>query len=593
MADLDRELKQRIVVESEGTDAFAQTAAGAKELDQSIAEIEQSLDARISELDALFASFEQQFGSLKTAAESLGEAKKPILEFVAAVKEGSEGIERKAGRAKLALQEVRAAAEELRQSGTGMTEAQQRELERLEDSYEGAIAAAGRYKAAQAEARREIREATASQREFTGSINDLGDIVSRASPKLSALALKGGAVVGAFSAGYAAGNKFREILGAIDRVLGTSLLPTLNKAVTGFFHLEEAAEAWVLEAESQETQLQNHTNLYKVLVANGIDPATLSIEQQRAALAKLKLEQAQQTGAIVEVDKAFQTWTTSLGINRAELDAQVNTLESNLQKLTASGAKLDEQELGEKLKPRIQALLDLYEAFGEVPPKLQAIADRFGVVSSAAEASARSIEDLQRRTSASLAKTAKDAGTSREDIRKALKTLTPADIELLSPKLKEQVATELIAARDKVTLHGGEFTEKMSQQAARVALLIPAFTTPFKELTAAAGDGLSDLTTKGDGSGQVVADAATGLESLSTATAALKTGDAATVVTDIATALQTLGAGIDTTGFDGFVNHVIAGLKNISTQAKQTGKDLEDAFKVENGSSPGDTPDAG
>jgi methyl-accepting chemotaxis protein len=347
----ERDVRAKLKIEREGDPrVFDETSSGLEELSESIVRVteaqkrladakgpEETLEALKELQDALEdfgdkgkEGFEQNEKAAAELAKALEETKRRIKEladplgtafdaaassiekFDDAASKGLRSAERMAAQARVELERYEQQLRETEAAGGKVGVEERENLARLEGQLDSATKKWAQYKNAQDDAKDAIKAAQSETEAVGGSINDLGDIVQRMGPKWSDLLGRVTAVVGAFTAGYAAGNQLRDMLnqltsGGFDRTIQSGIEWAARLVdITG--KMEEAAE-----------QTEYLTNVQNILRNKGLDPATMSVEQQIAAVERLgdknreaaaaAQEHAQRTE---EVAKAFDKIAVSL-----------------------------------------------------------------------------------------------------------------------------------------------------------------------------------------------------------------------------------------------------------------------------------------
>jgi len=505
----DRDARLRISVEAEGKASVAEVANELKSLEEQLGEIDgeqiridieggDSIQVYRSELEEALGEIQQrveQFGEAAQESIATGldfkHAADSVKQFSEAGQKGFQGLEEKAAQARYNLNALKTQVESLKSSGRGLTDAHVAELKDLEEEYEEAIKAAGRFKAAQEESRRELDSAAKAADNASGPIGGLDDIFDRLGGRSSQIALKLGAVVGAFKAGYEAGTAFREGLGAIDEALGTSLQRGLDETVTRLFRLNEAAEAWVGTAPNAQRQAQNLQNVMRQLAANGLKPASDKYEELVKQLEDFRRAQG---NAIMD----FQAAEKALGVSVGEITKAVAEFSKFVAKYRQSTDAIADVNLAAILKPQIQEFLDQYKRLGvEVPPQLQALAREWGVVDSATEKSLEKVKAFSKSYKEELDRAAQGtknfADTSTESIaglQVALeKFQLPENFHLLPPEKQEELRTTLRGMIDALREHGGAYTEEIQHLVTYTGLLIP----PWDDVKKGLSDGAKAL----------------------------------------------------------------------------------------------------
>ncbi|MEM9596788.1 MAG: hypothetical protein AAGD06_21135 [Acidobacteriota bacterium] len=430
-----------------------------------------------------------------------------VEEFAEAAEKGGGNINSAAGKARNGLDNLQRAAEQLRASGKGLTDTQEAELRELEDAYDRAVQAAGRFKTSQAQANRDISESTRSFGELGGSVNSLGDILGQLNPRMQATVTRLGAIVGGLSAGYAAGTKFREGLAQLDEYLGTNLRGGLDSFVKDLFRMQEAMDLFVGAVPDAVAQSEELANIYHQLTAEGLRPAGLSLEEARDKLEALRNEQGLAARSSAELLAKTKEWAAGLGLSAKQIEEEAKNLESYLTELFSFAPDIDQAALGEKLKGQVQGMLDALKDLNvpdddPVSQLVQRIAAEFGILDSETEAFVAQQERhyaayaaAQREAFGIAAKLGPESRSQLAGLQKALDDLDFQEVsQRFAASSAEQQAqmTALVEQQiSELRRLGGELTPAMQAVAGAVGLVVPAW-EPIQQVASDSADALSD-----------------------------------------------------------------------------------------------------
>ncbi len=450
-------------------------------------------------LEAQAARFAEPF------VRSVDQARAAVEDLQESIEGSMEGADGKLVQARRRIDEYKSALEAAKEAGQGVTSDQTSELERLEQEYEQATQAVAKFGKTKEEVKKKVDAAKASMDQGVGSINSLGDIAEKASPKLGKLIGVATAYVGAFTAGYAAGEKLRAILnslsdGAFDRFIqkGLRMEAVANQIADGLAGIGREAET-----------LANQRSIFEKL---GFEGFSKDVEANERIIER-------HTRAVHEDKSKIEEFAKSLGLSREELDKQAAVLSENIELFRKSNPQIDAKAYTDIVNGPIQALLDGYAKLGiEVPKHLKAVADASGVLSTKAEADVKkheeavkrhgeavkavlqSITGVVSRTSAELRAQASVVSDAVAVINKA--KLSPEGLNRARDEVQalvnafhaagEQIPATLLAAADKV----GVFVAAMERGNVSV--------TPFAGAVDGAATSLVKLERAADGTYRVV-----------------------------------------------------------------------------------------
>lgn len=500
----EREARYRVSVEKDGdTGAFQDIADG----------IEQAGEAA-----------EQTARDASRLGDLYDNAREKLKTFAETVEKGNEGVEEGATRALLTLRRLQQAAEDLKASGRNLTDDQVRELEELERAYKDAVRGAGEYKRAQIEATRDVESATARTGEYRGSISSLADVFEQVSPKAARFALQGTAVVGALTAGYSAGTKFREGLGELDKLLGTSMLQSMDNFVQRAFLMQQAMDRLVGALQSPAEESRELLNILNILRAQGIKPVSSNLDELRAQLDQVSRAKGEVAQEALAAKAAQEEWTASMGLSREELDKQSKELAKFVAAFIEQNDQLDLSGISSRLKDQIQGILDKYRDLGtEAPKELQKVANALGILSTAQQETLdkhkQFLGEYQKAINDALGGVDEDVQERAAAIKETLANLAPKQNELrfLPPEQQAKLREELEEMIDTLRAAGQAITPEIQQIANQVGLLVPQWEAVAPaadsgakgldrggEAAGRAADGLSKLRTESEGIAEVM-----------------------------------------------------------------------------------------
>lgn len=543
----ERDVRARLKIEREGDPAvFANTSEGLEDLGKSIIRVteaqqrladakgpEESLEALKELQDALEdfgdkgkEGFEKNEKAADELAKTLDETKRRIKEladplgtafdrasssvekFDDAASKGLRGAERFAAQARVELERYEQQLRETEAAGGKVGVEERENLAKLEGQLDSATKKWASYKNAQDDAKDAIKAAQAETEAVGGSINDLGDIVQRMGPKWSDLLGRVTATVGAFTAGYAAGNELRSMLnqlteGGFDRAIQGGIAWVANLVdVTG-----------AMEDAAAETEYL--TNVQNILRNKGIDPTTMSAQEQIAAVERLG-------EANREAATASQEHATHVEALRTKLESIAESLDPAI----AAQKKYDEQS--RTLNEGLKLGLVTHEAYVEQLAQLAAKRD------AATGKDREAISVMQQLATAVAGLTKETAGVDTYG------------------KAWDDARSKVAATVQEHRAAGQQIPMALAQMAEKYGVLVGAMEIAEAgsvSITAAAAKAGDALKKSGDGA----ADAARGIDKQATAAAgaassvdALATAQAktATATAESATAAETQAAAV-------------------------------------------------
>jgi len=366
--------------------------------DEAAKKYRETLDQLTEQQRKLGDPIEQSLGRAQTAFENLEEATKNSLGTAA----------KKLPEAKQRIDDYRKAIDDARKAGEHISDGQLAELARLEKGYASAQNAVARFGATKKDVQRQLETSRAATDGEVRSITSLRDVASEASPAMGKLAIQAAAVVGAFEAGYAAGEKIRSVLNALTG-------GEFDRNIQAWFHLAEAADAATAAIEG-EVGAEELANQRRIFMQKGLQGFALDVEKNRAILDQLahgnfELKAAQDALAV-----STHKLAEAHGVDEAALNKQAKSLEASILAFARANKQLTSDQIGKLFKDSLQPILDGYEKLGkQAPENLQRLAAQWGVVTSAVDkhrsAVARIVEQITGialKSKAELAQAAKD-----------------------------------------------------------------------------------------------------------------------------------------------------------------------------------------
>ena len=349
--------------------------------DEAIRQVSQTVREFESEVERLGSSVEAQFEKAEQA----------IKEFADAAEKELPAVRREGEQARLALDRLRASAQALKSSGQGLTSGQVSALAQLETRYSGAVARTAQLGVAQQRFRADLDAASLAVGGQVRHIGSWSDLLGLVSPKLGLLAGKL-AIIGV-AIGLIDGlmkklslslNQTAFLLGGtgreFDRFNGISAffkahLDDIGYTLANTDRLMDNLSGGVDKLLTSVTSL---ANMQKILVANGINPTNLSLEEQKAKLREIMVDyQRVGLAATALGEKIF-------GSAKA-IDLQAQALVRLRASLPVSLALLSPSEL-EPLKAAVQAIIDSMFRLGQkLPPEVAKIAEELGLATTEVE----------------------------------------------------------------------------------------------------------------------------------------------------------------------------------------------------------------
>lgn len=312
--------------------------------------------------------------AMETAGKRAGETMEKAGEKIA---RGAGGAERSVIQAKGALDEYVRSLQAAEGAGAVIGEAEMAKLHDLEGAYQQATAEVGEFRAAQEQAKRDIESATEAAGGQAPAIRNLSDVYREVTKELGPGAVKwgtwGAAAAGAFTVGWQAGTKLREVL---DEISGGKFSEGIQRDLTNWLRLDQGINTVAEDAELLRNQLN-------ILVKSGIDPTGLSAEQVGAKVEELGKKMQAASIQASAAAHGFQEMRKELEAQAQELVARVELITNATKEL---GGERQAQIIRDTLGVSIKEALDLYAQLGQtVPQEIQKIADSLGVLSSSAE----------------------------------------------------------------------------------------------------------------------------------------------------------------------------------------------------------------
>lgn len=441
--------------------------------------------ADLKAYNAQLEEVERELTKLKAPAEAaFRDAEKAVGGFADAADRGLGSAARAAAQAKVSVEAYARALDDARARGENVGEAEAAQLEKLQTEYDAATAKVAEFKNAQADVREELRS-TQAQTDLNGrSIGGLGDLAELASPKLAKMVGVAGAVYASFLAGYSAGEKLRNVLneltdGAFDGFIqkAYAMNTAADLLVNGTQKLSDAISGVDRDAESL-------TNIQNVLRHNGIDPTTLSAEQQRKKFDELGKAHQAAAAEMGEAVKKQQEWAKELGASKGALDAQAKELAGFVAALAESNQQLSKTDIAALVKPQVQAILDAYGRLKvDVPPIFAEVAKAYGILTTAGEQAAAAhkqqiaamVENLAtlvgatKTSAAEIKKEQEDFALSLQGLVTKYGELTDEQLADLQPKIQELV--------DKVLAAGQQVQPELAEWANKLGVFVSAADT--------------------------------------------------------------------------------------------------------------------
>lgn len=273
-----------------------------------------------------------------------------VGKFSAGVDAGSTRAGKSLGLAFSAVEQLKKAIEETQKAGSPVSDEAIAQLREFEQVIERDTQRLGELQNAQGDAADATRSARAATELEAGSINDLGDILQLANPKLAEMAGNMLGVVAAFGAGWSAGTKIREVLNEVTgEVFGVNdgfdqyiqFLERANPATIALsYALSGQADIFVALAGGTRdyiTASQELANTQRILKSSGIDPTNLSLERQYELITQIALARKH----------AFDVIDTTIGPEVEALALQKQILEARRKGGTEAADQI--RKIGERL----------------------------------------------------------------------------------------------------------------------------------------------------------------------------------------------------------------------------------------------------
>ncbi len=338
------------------------------------------------------------------------EASEALDKVEGSAKKGFDGATKHVASARKAIDEYKKSLEAAKAAGQNVTAGQEAELARLEARYNSTVQSIGRFRAEEAAAKKEIDAAEASVGKQVTSVNSLGDILAASGPKWATFVQGAGLVVGAFTAGYAAGEKLRAGLNYLTD-------GGFDRATQGILRMSEAAEKFVGSADTMADRIRLLANQKNIFEGLGLEGFSNDLEKNQRLLNEHAL-------GIKKNADALDEFSRKIGLNREELDKQSVQLAKNITAFAAANKQIGQGDFAAIFKKPIQELLDSYAKLGtQVPGQLASIAAAWNISTTAAENAATKTEAVASRILAAItgvaAKSSAELATEAAGIEKA------------------------------------------------------------------------------------------------------------------------------------------------------------------------------
>jgi chromosome segregation ATPase len=461
--------------------AAVRELAGAEGVDQQREAVGKAIDAWKRLGDAVPDALDKAGGAAKTyqttleqlqeleakladpLTQSLTKAETAWADLRKATEGSMSGAQSKLAETRRRIDEYRQALEAARAAGANVTGDQVQQLQRLEGEYDRAAKKIADYGDAKRRAGKDVDAARDATNKEATSINGLGDIVSQASPRWGQYLNVVQQVISAFKAGYEAGSALRDILNSMTD-------GALDRNIQSMLHLESVADKLVdgldRVARAQET-LANQRTLFEKLNLKGF---SADVEQNAAILEKHARSAHDDAEAAAQLQAEVDKLSGSLGVSRTKLDEQAASLAKVLTAFAAQNDQLSKTDLAKIFGPQIQQILDGYAKLRtDVPPSLAAIAQSWGVTTSAVEAAtkkhAAAVDELvQKLTGASKTSSAQ----LQEMARVTVEALSKINISGLHFDELEKVRGQVQGVIDSFTAAGQQIPDDLARIAAQV-----------------------------------------------------------------------------------------------------------------------------
>ncbi|MEO7795546.1 MAG: hypothetical protein ABIV06_12320 [Thermoanaerobaculia bacterium] len=476
--------------------------------------------ASVRELEAAWTSFGEEFSEqieqnselAKSFADGLEQIRQkgadladPITSGLREVKEelealdasgenGFRGFENGAAKARTSINELKSAIASAEEEGRDVGDGARESLAQLEGQLEKTSRKAAEFRNTQEDVKDEMKSMRSETDLGRGSINDLGDIFERMSPKISKFIGTAAGIAGALYAGYEAGTKLRE---GLNWLTDGGFDEGVQGLISNVLGLEESFDS---NADAAQ-RLQNNM---RILKANGIDPVGLSaaeVEKKVAALTKAKNDSRQ---AAEDLSKAEEKWAESLDLSGKSLDESSKKLATYIADFAKQNQQLSQTDLAKIFGPMIQGVLDSYARLGkEAPAEVAKLASGWGVLTSAAQKAAN---DQKKIVDEMVADITGAADGLKASLQAQLATLSAVfskiDFGNLGADQIEKAKTFLQQYVDTSRKAGEQIPEDIADQAASMGILVAQM-----EITSKGASGLSTEQGKVAGSAQAGATA--------------------------------------------------------------------------------------
>lgn len=353
------------------------------------------------DLDKILEGLQKKAAELVSPlAKAFADASQAVDEFGRASGEGLGSAKKEGEEARVALDRLRQTIDEVKASGQGLGSDQAAELARLEQQYDAAVQGVARAGKAQREFGRDVDEASKALGGQVQRVNDVNDIVGALGPRLEGFATRWSNALGAISI---ASEGLREVESRIDSLtnalgLGTDVVNGLDDTIPGttklfeqwgeqIANLDRRFQQLVDRTQGYSDEVEETTNLQKILRSQGIDPSNLSLDQMRQKYSEVVTEMQKVAAAAA----ALRSQAFGAFIDPAQFEAGSAAMARFIEQVRGMGSVSPGAVDG--LRQALQSFVDeAYRAGREIPPQIEQAARSMGIATTEAERQAQAQE---------------------------------------------------------------------------------------------------------------------------------------------------------------------------------------------------------
>ncbi|HEX4954805.1 MAG TPA: hypothetical protein VF017_15540 [Thermoanaerobaculia bacterium] len=412
---------------------------------QALADWKAGLDQITAAQRNIGQGLDDHFERARNAVKSFGQAAETSLD----------GVEKEAGQARLALNQLLEITQRLRSGGGNLTDAQVADLRQLEDAYRRAILRAGELRRAQQQAATDIRTATSAVGGQVPVINSLADVTQILAGKNQALALGLGGLFASIPFGI---QVFSDLRRGLNEISGGGFDRWVQGLLTPLTNLIDGVDTSTQSFQGNQAVLERQKQLFESL---------------NIPLSRFTNDVARNRDIIRESKLAFDQWAESNEFSKKTLEDLTTQLHTFFDVFVERNPQLQQADIAKILGPQIQEILDQYARLKiEVPPTFALLAEHMGIVTTEQQKVLDGVKDLSDKWAQEITQAGERARFSLQNQTKALvdalKKVDLPKLELVDPaavqrarklvqdlvddyrKAGQQIPTELVKVADGV-----------------------------------------------------------------------------------------------------------------------------------------------